>query len=181
MNMNKKVLWITQTAVLTALLVVMQAATASFGNTIVTGSIVNLILILSVMMAGLSSGLTVAGISPVIAKFLGIGPLWMLIPFIVLGNIVLVFIWGFLGNRSFARQMIVYIVTLIAAAACKFLTLYVGIVMIAIPYLLNLPEKQATTISGMFSIPQLFTALIGGVIATVMLPLLKNAMKSRKS
>jgi hypothetical protein len=181
MNMNKKVLWITQTAVLTALLIVMQAVTASFGNTIVTGSIVNLILILSVMIAGLSSGLTVAVISPVIAKFLGIGPLWMLIPFIVIGNIVLVFIWYFLGNRSFAKQMIVHIVTLVAAAVCKFLTLYVGIVLIAIPYLLNLPEKQATTISGMFSIPQLFTALIGGVIATVMLPLLKNAMKSRKS
>ncbi|MDR0897384.1 MAG: hypothetical protein LBN04_05965 [Oscillospiraceae bacterium] len=177
--MNRKVLWITQTAVLTALLIVMQAVTASFGNTIVTGSIVNLILIISVMMAGLSSGLTVAVISPICAKLLGIGPLWMLIPFIVVGNIVLVLMWHFLGNRSFAKPLLVHIVTLIAAAVGKFLTLYVGIVLIAIPHLLSLPAQQATTISGMFSIPQLFTALIGGGVATVLLPLIKNAGKSR--
>ena len=47
---NRKVLWIAQTAVLTA----------SFGNAAVTGSMVNLILTISVMIAGLLSGLTVA-------------------------------------------------------------------------------------------------------------------------
>lgn len=179
--MNRKVLWITQTAVLTALLIVMQSVTAAFGNTIITGSVVNLILIVSVMIAGLSSGLTVALISPVFAKFLGIGPLWALIPFIVIGNIVLVLIWHFLGNRNFGKPMLVYVVTLVVAAVAKFLTLYAGIVKIAIPYLLNLPEQQAATISGMFSIPQLFTALIGGAAATIMLPLLKKAVKTRQS
>lgn len=179
--MNRKVLWITQTAVLTALLIVMQSVTAAFGNTIITGSVVNLILIVSVMIAGLSSGLTVALISPVFAKFLGIGPLWALIPFIVIGNIVLVLIWHFLGNRNFGKPMLVYVVTLVVAAVAKFLTLYAGIVKIAIPYLLNLPEQQAATISGMFSIPQLFTALIGGAAATIMLLLLKKAVKTRQS
>lgn len=179
--MNKKILWITQTAVLTALLIVMQAATAAFGNTLITGSVVNLILIISVMIAGLSSGLTVAVISPIFAKFFGIGPLWMLIPFIIAGNIVLVLIWHFIGNRTFAKPVVVYIITLVVAAIGKFLTLYLGIVQLAVPYLLNLPEQQAATISGMFSIPQLFTALIGGAIATVMLPLLSKAVKSRQS
>ncbi|GLC79285.1 GTPase [Lacrimispora brassicae] len=159
---------------------IMQATTAVFGSTIVTGSAVNMILIISVMIAGLSSGLTVAVISPIFAKFLGIGPLWLLIPFIVAGNIVLVLIWHFLGNRRFGKSVTVYILTLTVAAVSKFLMLYIGIVAIAIPHLMNLPEKQATTISGMFSIPQLLTALIGGVIATIIIPLLKNAVKSRQ-
>lgn len=177
--MDKKVLWITQTAVLTALLIIMQAVTASFGNTIITGSIVNLILIVAAIIAGLSSGLTVAAISPVFAKFLGIGPLWALIPFIITGNMVFVLIWYFLGNRNFGKPIVAYFIAGITAAVGKFLMLYTGIVIIAIPYLLNLPEKQATIISGMFSIPQLFTALVGGAIAIVMLPLLKKGVKSR--
>ena len=88
-NLNRKqsVLWITCTAVFIALLIVMQAATAPLGNSIVTGSIVNLLLVTSVMTCGLSSGLTVAAVSPVMAKFLGIGPLWSLIPFIAAGDV----------------------------------------------------------------------------------------------
>lgn len=177
--MDKKASWITQTAVLMALLIVMQAVTASFGNTIVTGSIVNLVLIASVIISGLSAGLTVAAISPVFAKFLGIGPLWVLIPFIIVGNMVFVLIWYLFGNCNFGKPIVSYLIAGITAAIGKFLILYTGIVIIAIPYLLNLPEKQATIISGMFSIPQLFTALVGGAIAIFMLPLLKKAVKSR--
>ena len=176
---NRKVLWITQTAVLTALLIVTQAVTASLGNTLVTGSMVNLILIVAVMLAQLSSGLTVAAISPIFAKFLGIGPLWSLIPFIVIGNMVLVWVWHLLGNRKFGKPAIGYIIALVAAAIGKFLALYIGVVQIAVPYLLQLPDPQAVAISGMFSIPQLVTASIGGALAVIILPLLKKAAASR--
>ncbi len=174
--MNKKVLWITQTAIAVALLIVMQAVTAPLGNTLLTGSIVNLILIVSVMIFGLASGLTVAAISPIFAKLFGIGPLWELIPFIMLGNMVLVLLWWLIGNRTFAKPPVPYIVTAVVAAAGKFLTLYAGVVLVAIP-LLNLPDKQAGVISAMFSFPQLFTALIGGALAVLILPLLKKARR----
>ena len=69
MNNNKgKTLWITRTAVFIALLVVLQAATASLGNTIITGSVVNMLLVVSVMTCGMMSGLCVAVISPVIVQ-----------------------------------------------------------------------------------------------------------------
>jgi hypothetical protein len=106
--MNGKVLWITRTAVFIALLIVMQAATSSLGQ-YVTGSIVNLILIVSVMTCGYLSGIAVAIVSPIFAKLLGIGPLWSLIPFIALGNIAIVLIWRFVGtlgvfgNKTVAR------------------------------------------------------------------------------
>lgn len=175
--MDKKVLWITRTAIFIALLIVMQAVTASLGNTIVTGSVVNLILIISVMTCGPLSGITVAAISPVVAKLFGIGPLWSLIPFIMLGNIVLVLLWHFIGSRNFGQKYISYIIALVAAAVAKFLVLYLGIARIAIPIILQLPEPQASVISNTFSIPQLITATIGGTLAVIILPILKKAIK----
>jgi hypothetical protein len=175
--MNRRILWITRTAITTALLIVLQAATASLGQ-LVTGSLVNLMLIVGVMIGGLYSGLTVAVLSPIMAKLLGIGPLWELIPFIILGNLVLVLCWHLLANRHYAAQTLVHAVAAVIAACLKCLTLYLGIVQVAIPFLLNLQALQATAISAMFSIPQLFTALIGGGVAILILPLLKKALKS---
>ena len=172
-----KAMWITKTAAMTALLIVMQAITSALGNTLVTGSIVNLILVITVMTCGLVSGLTVAAMSPVFAKLFGIGPLWSLIPFIMLGNIVLVLLWHLIGSRIFAKAPVVpYIIAVIVAAGTKFAVLYLGVVRIAVPILLKLPAPQAGVISNMFAVPQLFTALIGGAVAAVILPTLRKAI-----
>ena len=71
--MNKKTLWITETAVMIALLVALQWATKPLGQ-FVTGSCVNLVLGVSVLVGGLWCGLTVALVSPFFAFLLGIGP-----------------------------------------------------------------------------------------------------------
>ncbi len=92
LNEKSKVYWITSTAIFIALLVVAQTVTSVFGNQLVTGSVNNLLMIVSVMMLGLTSGLSVAVVSPVMAKLLGIGPLWSLIPFIIAGNLTLILI-----------------------------------------------------------------------------------------
>lgn len=177
MSNKKKILWITQTAIFIALLIVLQAATAPLGNTLITGTVVNLLLIISVMTCGFASGASVAVVSPVLAKFFGIGPFWALIPFIAAGNIVLVLVWHLIGNRNMGKQYVSHISALVAGAAAKFLTLYVGVVQLAVPFLLGLPEPQAKVVSQMFSIPQLFTALAGGIIATIILPSLKKAIR----
>lgn len=174
---TKKTLWITRTAVFIALLVVLQAATAALGNPIITGSVVNMLLIVSVMTCGMMSGLCVAAISPIMAKLIGIGPLWSLIPFIAAGNIILILIWHFIGNRHWGHKHTAQIIALVLAAAAKFLILYVGVVQIAVPLLLGLPEPQAAVISNMFSIPQLLTALLGGGAALLVLAPLKKAFK----
>ena len=165
MNNREKTLWITRTAVFIALLIVVQAVTAPLGNTLVTGTLVNALLIVSVMTCGAMSGAAVAVVSPIMAKMVGIGPLWGLIPFIALGNIVLVLVWHFLGNRHMGTWYASGTAALAAAALAKFLTLYVGITRVAVPLLLRLPEPQASVGSGMFSVPQLITALLGGVVA----------------
>lgn len=175
--MSRKILWITQTAVLIALMAAIQFVTSPLGNTVLTGSLVNLILIISVMLCGYPSGLTVAITSPVIAKLLNIGPLWELIPFIILGNISLITVWHLTENR-FRNKKWRHFLAAIAAAVGKFLILYIGIVVIAVPLLLQLQDPQASVISAMFSFPQLITALIGGGLAMLMLPVLKKAIKT---
>lgn len=177
--MKNRVLWITRTALFIALLIVAQAVTAPLGNKIITGSLVNLILVISVMTCGLSSGLIVAVVSPVFAKLFGIGPFWELIPFIALGNAVLVVIWHFIGNMKSEKRLVPYIIAVSTASVAKFITLYLGIVVIAVPLILNLPEKQAGIISAAFSLPQLLTAVIGGSVAILVLPTLKKAISQR--
>ena len=114
------------------------------------------------------------------AKLIGIGTLWSLIPFIIAGNTVFVFVWHYIGNRNMVRKNAAVITAFICAAIAKFLVLYIGIVRIAIPVFLGLPEQQAAVISYMFSIPQLITALVGGILAIVLLPTLKKAIGGRE-
>ena len=171
--------WLTRTAVFIALLIILQTATAPLGNTIVTGSIVNLLLIVSVMFNGLWSGLTVAVISPAMAKFVGIGPFWALIPFVALGNAVLVLVWHFVGSLSIRNITAKQIASLAIAAVCKFLVLFLGIVKLAVPFILSVPEKQAAAITAMFSFPQIITASIGGLLAIIIFPLLQKAVNRR--
>lgn len=171
---RRKILWIVRTAAFIALLTVFQASTSSLGNTILTGSGVNMLLILSVIICGIMSGISVAVISPIIAKFIGIGPFWSLIPFIIAGNIILVLIWHLIYNKNRSHNNIAKIVALILAAVAKFLVLYTGIVIIAVP-LLGLKGLQAAVISNMFSLPQLITALLGGASALIIITPLKRA------
>ena len=74
------------------------------------------------------------------------------------------------------RKYAAYLAALLCASATKFLVLYIGIVRIAVPLFLSLPEAQAAVVSGMFSIPQLITALVGGALAIVIFPRVKRAI-----
>ncbi len=175
MSNREKVLWITRTAILLALLLVLQAVSKPLGQ-LVTGSLVNMVLIVAVMVAGLASGLTVAIVSPVLATLLGISPLWALVPFIVLGNAVLVLLWHYIANCKKGKAAVNYGIAWVTAAVAKFAVLFAGVAMVLVPLILKLPEPKASVISGSFSFPQLFTALIGGAVAMLVIPVLKKAV-----
>lgn len=174
--MNRKALWITQTAVLLALLIAVQAVTSGFGSTLLTGSLVNFILIVSVILVGLPSGLTIALLSPFFAFMVGIGPkFWQIILCVAIGNAVLVVLWHLLRQVS-KNQLVAFTTSAIVAAIAKFLVLYGLVVKLVVPIVLGIPEPNATVVSAAFSFPQLFTALIGGALAIVILPLLTKAL-----
>ncbi|HBR31689.1 MAG: ECF transporter S component [Eubacteriales bacterium] len=182
MNTNKTLLWITRTAVLIALLITLQwglgALTA--GNQFIVGSAVNFVLIIAVITSGFFSGFTVAIASPFMAFLVGVGPAkLLLIPFISIGNAVLVIVWFLLVKKTpknineYTKQ----IVALVAGAVLKFITLYFLIVKYAIPVLLKLPEGPAAVMSASFSWPQLVTASIGGVLAILVMPVMNKITK----
>lgn len=178
---NNKVSYITQTAVMLALLIVVQFFTRSFGQ-FVTGSLVNLILLVSVFMIGIYGGLSIAILSPILAFMAGIGPAFIqIIPFIVIGNTLLVTIAWLIAGKSIrcssAKDFTGSVLGLVAASACKFLFLWIGLVMLALPMIPGIKEKQIAVIGAAFSWPQLVTALIGSALALILVPQLKKALK----
>lgn len=182
-SVKKSILLITRTGVLLALLVATQVIGRSLPQ-LITGSAVNLILITAALAAGLVPGLTVAMISPVLAKFFGIGPLWELVPVIAAGNAVLVLIFSLMlgraKNLSGAKKYLLWVVSVVTAAAAKFLTIWLGVVKIVLPLLSGLKPAQIEKISAMFSFPQLFTALIGGGLAMLIIPTVQAAVRKNR-
>jgi hypothetical protein len=113
--MNKKIRWITETAVMLALLICLQALTKPMGQ-LITGSCVNAVLAISVLVGGLGCGLTVALCSPVLAFALGIAPQILTVPAIMVGNTVFVIIlWTLTGSGNLPRRIIAWL----TAAAAK--------------------------------------------------------------
>jgi hypothetical protein len=171
-----QIYWIAKTAVFIALLVSLQAVTKVTANQILTGSVVNLVLILSAIIGGLGSGITVSALSPVMAALLGIAPNWGLVPFIAVGNISIVLVWSIICLFIKRPPIAGYVASLVAGAFIKFGVLYFLVVKVAVPYVLKLPEQQAGVIAGQFGITQLFTAAIGGAVACIILPVLAGTI-----
>ena len=173
---DKKIRWIAETAMLTALLLVLQFVTKPLGQ-LVTGSCVNAVLAVSAIAAGLWSGLAVAIISPVFAFILGIGPqLFPLTPAIAAGNCTLVLLLCALyKDGSLIHRGIAWL----CASAAKFAVLYLLVVQVLCK-VLELKEKQIATFTAMFSWPQLITALIGCGLALVIVPRIKKARNTNK-
>lgn len=171
MYMKEKTLWITKTAMLLALLIVLQAITRGFSQ-LVTGSCVNAILALSALMVGISGGIIIAVISPFMAFVLGIGPqLLPIVPAIAAGNVVFVVaLWALTHNHRNEKKW--HLLAWCVSAVCKFLTLYVIVVQL-LCHMLPLKEAQIAVFSTMFSWPQLITALIGGAVALLVAPKLR--------
>ena len=185
--MQKKIRWITQTAVLLSLLIALQAVTKPMGQ-LVTGSCVNAILAIAALFAGTSCGITVALISPIFAFLFGIAPNFITVLPIMLGNACFVVLLRLIAGRTlrpFWRQP----VALVAAAIAKFGILYLLVVQlicgVAADALLGkklgqtvlLAPPMLNMLPAMFTWPQLITALIGGGAALLMVPALRKAFR----
>ena len=166
--MKEKTKWIAKTAMMIALLLILQVATASLGQ-YVTGSCVNFILAMSVFVGGFASGLVVALLSPIFAFLLGIGPAFFAIsPCVSAGNLAFVIVMSLLWARFVNEKgkFVPAFLSVIAGAVAKFIVLYLLVVKLVIP-MLGLPEQKVAVMSAMFSFPQLITAMVGGILATV--------------
>jgi len=180
--MRKKILWITETAVMLALLVTLQALTKPMGQ-LVTGSFVNAVLAVTALFAGLYSGITVAIISPVLAYLLGIAPQILTVPAIMVGNTVFVLILHFVSSKDY-KNIVRQIIAWLLAAAAKFASLYAIVVWLICGVFSEsllasgaMKAPMLTALPATFSWPQLFTALIGGAVALLIAPVLRKALR----
>ena len=178
---NKKIRWITETAIMLALLVTLQSLTKPMGQ-LVTGSCVNAILAVSALVGGLACGATVALISPVLAFLLGIAPQVLTVPAIMVGNTVYVILLSLLADKS-GKNIVKQVIAWVTAAAAKFAALYAIVVWLICGVLAQnllasgmLKEPMLKALPATCSWPQLFTALIGGAVALVIVPVLRKAL-----
>ena len=182
MTMNKTIRWITQTAILLALLVTLQALTKGFGQ-FVTGSCVNAILAVTALVAGLSSAVVVALVSPVLAFLLGIAPQILTVPAIMIGNTVYVVLLYCIAGKD-GKNVVRRAAAWLVAAFAKFAALYAVVVWIICGVLSEqllsagtLKEPMLNVLPATFSWPQLITALIGGAVAMLITPLIRKALQ----
>lgn len=178
--MRRKVLWITETAIMLALLVVLQWLTKPLGQ-LVTGSCVNAVLAIAVLFVGMSSGITVALISPICAFLFGIAPQVLTVPAIMIGNAAFVVALRMAGGGSkvFWKNVTAWL----GAALCKFALLYVIVKYVICGILAEglmaqglLKAPMLTALPATFGAMQLVTALLGGAVALLIVPVLKKAL-----
>ncbi len=188
--MNKKIRWITETAMMLALLIVLQWVGSFIPDQmvkqLVTGSCVNGVLAVTVLMVGMSSGITVAVISPVCAFLFGIAPNFITVAPIMLGNVCYVVLLRVLVGKKWSA--IRQVIALVVAALVKFAVLYLLVVVVIcdlasgallgqkIGEIVVLAPPMLKMLPTMFAWPQLVTALIGGGLALAITPVLRKAL-----
>lgn len=142
-------------------LVVVATTVPLFNQQAITGSVVNATLFVSVALLGVQNAILVGLIPSLVALSTGLLPpiLAPMIPFIMVGNTILIMVFGYLKERNFWLGVI-------TASVLKFLFLF-STSSIVINLLLK--KEVATKVAMMMSWPQLLTALVGGLLAFVFL------------
>lgn len=166
----------------TAFLLALCLASQFLKNTSVylTGSIINCILIIAIVFCGLLSGIILSVITPLSSWLITGSPLMsalpVIIPCIMAGNLLLMLtVWLFIRKKTGSRNLLCGI---IAGSVVKTCFMGLTISLLILPLLgpstgLPAPALAATRIT--FSLTQLITALIGGALALIIVPSLKQA------
>lgn len=167
----------TKKIVLSALFLAIAIVAQSLGrilpniSQVFVGSIVNAVLILTVYICGLPFALLTSALTPLLAFLTGqlnpvLGPF---VPFIAIGNMVLVTLFYFLKNRG---EWGIYLGVL-TASLFKFAFLFFSATKLVFLFALPIPKPAAQKLSIAMGSIQLVTAIIGGSIAVFIIKSLK--------
>jgi len=162
LSINKKaVLILTQFGILIGIATIAPL----FHNQPITGPIINATLFLSTALIGVQAGILVALFPSLIALSVGLLPvaLAVAVPFIITSNVILILTYNLLKKNQ--------LVAIITASVVKFLFLFSTSFIVA-RLITQKPIAQKAV--AMLSWPQLITALTGGVIAWIILKMVKK-------
>ncbi|WP_350343306.1 hypothetical protein PRVXH_002373 [Proteinivorax hydrogeniformans] len=157
MGRHKHVRFITQTGILLAITLTFQMLGLP---QMVTGIVVNAMLVLAALSVGIYGSIIVGGLTPLIAFIRGILPpiLGPVIPFIIISNWALIIIF-----------MIFYKRNKFIAVACSSFGKFL-ILTFVVRLIVDIPPEPAA----MLQLPQLFTATLGGILAITIWPAIKR-------
>ena len=132
----------------------------------VTGPVINAVLILAVALGGgVISGMLVGAITPWVAVMTGIMVFAPVAPVIMVGNITLVIIFAVV-TRTVPSHTGDFVAAVVAALG-KFVVMFLGIRFLVAP---NVPLPPPAIV--MLTTTQLYTALIGGILAVTIIKIL---------
>jgi len=130
-----------------------------------------------------SLGVTVALVSPVLAYLLSIAPQILTVPAIMVGNTLYVVLLYWIAGKD-SKKIVRQIAAWLCAAAAKFAALYAIVAWLICGVLAQsllasgmLKAPMLKALPATFSWPQLFTALIGGAVALMIIPVLRKALR----
>lgn len=185
---NRKVtVWVAEAALLLALLAAVQLLTFAVPKSVplvgqlFTGSLVNMVLIVGVGSVGFSGTAVAAVVSPLLAYAFGQMTFPQMIPVVAIGNLIIVAVlWLFLrpadSETPGAGRSILGVV---AGAVVKTAFLWAATVWVIVPMFFARKAPVAEKLSVMFSWPQAITAVIGGILALLVLPAIRTYRKKR--
>lgn len=170
-NLNKLI----KSALFLAIAIVFQTLGKSFPglSQFVTGSVINAILLTTICVCDKWWAIGVGTLTPGLAALTGqLAPaLVPFVPFIMVGNALFILAFALLMNyKNYGKYIAV-----LPAAFIKFIFLYLSVNYIAHLFKINLPKKVAAAMG----IPQLITALIGGILACLIIEALRKRKQIR--
>ena len=157
---------LTKTGVLLALTLAFQIFLQTYAQPVV-GPLVNMMLILTVLLVGTIPAIVIGCLTPLVAFLVGIMPLMPVVPFIMVGNALMVLLF------SFTRNKLTDYGALALGAFGKFAFLAFSVRYLLILFLPQVPPRLVAALS----LPQLYTALIGGLIAIILAKRLRFLQK----
>lgn len=171
--MKNKTKFLTRTALLLAVAIAFQFIGRFIPyNNFIVGPVVNAVLIIATAVAGIWSGTAIAVIAPLVSAFTNKAAIAPLIlgfsPFIILGNFIIVLSFHLIRKKSKVAGVAV-------GAVLKFGLLYAAISIFT--SVVKMKPAIATTLTNLFSWPQLVTAMVGGAIALVVLIAVGKSLK----
>lgn len=187
---NKKVItWVAEAGLLIALLVVVQLLTfvvpksVPLVSQLFTGSLVNLVLIVGAGSVGFSGTAVAAVLSPVLALLFGQMTFPQMVPVVIAGNLVIVAVtWAFFRNDAKLPKSAGFgldIAGIAVGAVAKTIVLWAATSWLIVPVFFAGNAKIGSKLSLMFSWPQLVTAIIGGILALLILPRIRTYLSHR--
>lgn len=139
-------------------------------NQFFVGPGINCILILTVLLTDRWLGIVVGILTPLLALLVGqlATALVPFIPFIMIGNILFVYIFSLFKKGEILKRGI----GIIIGAITKYAFLTLAATKLINIFNLNFPDKVAKVLVISMGIPQLITALVGGTFALIIMGLL---------